>query len=53
MAKKPVKKMTMKQWEKSPQDAAMDKSGKYGAEGSKKDIKGDKALLAKLNKGKK
>ena len=53
MAKKPGKKMTMKEFEKSPQDMAMDKSGKHGKEGSKKDIKFDKALLAKMNKGKK
>jgi len=53
MAKKPGKKMTMAEYEKSPADKAMDKSGKHGGEGSKKDMKFDKALLAKMNKGKK
>lgn len=43
------KKMTMKQYERSSMDRKADKSGKHGPEGSKKDIKADKAALAKIN----
>lgn len=46
-----AKKMTMKQFEKSPADRRADKAGRHGAEGSKKDIAADKRALAKINKG--
>jgi hypothetical protein len=47
MAKKP---MNMKQWEKSKMDEKMDKSGKYGKEGSKKEQAADKKALKAYNK---
>lgn len=54
MAKKPAKKkMTMKQFEKSAMDKKADKAGKHGKEGSKKDMRMDKKMLAAYNKGKK
>lgn len=46
------KKTTMKQWEKSKADEKMDKSGKYGGEGSAKDKAADKKMLAAKNKKK-
>lgn len=46
------KKMTMKQFEKSAVDKKADKAGKHGKEGSKKDVRMDKAALAKINKRK-
>ena len=42
-------KMTMKQYEKSAADRKADKARKHGKEGSAKDIKADKAALAKIN----
>ena len=47
------KKMTMAEWEKSPQDRKADAAGKHGKEGSAKDKAVDKRDLAKFNKGKK
>lgn len=44
-----AKKMTMKQFERS----AADKAGKHGKEGSAKDIREDKKMLAKINKKRK
>lgn len=44
-----TKKMTMKQWEKSPMDAKLDKAGKHGPEGSAKDKAADKRDLAAYN----
>jgi len=47
-----MKKMTMKEWEKSPMDKKLDK--KHGLkEGSKKDNAADKKALAAYNKKKK
>jgi len=52
MAKAPAKKMTMKEWERSSmdkkKDAALKKKGVK--EGSKMDMKMDKAALAAYNK---
>lgn len=48
-----AKKMTMKELERTKADQRADKSGRHGPEGSKKDIRMDKALLAKFNKGRK
>lgn len=45
--------MTMKQFEKSPQDRKADKAGKHGPEGSKKDKAMDRMALAKINKNRK
>lgn len=47
------KPMTMKQWEKSFMDAKLDKAGKHGKEGSKKDKVADKKALAAYNKKRK
>lgn len=44
------KKMTMKQYEKSAMDKKMDKLGKHGKEGSKKDKAMDKKAVKKINK---
>ena len=46
-------KMTMKQYEKSAYDKKMDKLGKHGKEGSKKDMAADKAAMKKMAKKKK
>lgn len=46
------KKMTMKKFENSLMDAAADKAGKHGKEGSKKDRKADAAAVKKMNKKK-
>lgn len=43
--------MTTKQFEKSKMDSKMDKSGKYGKEGSAKDRAADKKMLTAKNKG--
>ena len=48
-AQKYARALTMKEWEKSPMDAKMDKSGRHGKEGSPKDMKADKEALAKHN----
>lgn len=48
-----AKKMNMRQWEKSAMDEKMDKSGKYGKEGSKSEQAADRKALARFNKGKK
>jgi len=55
MAKAPSKKMSMKEWEKSPMDKKMDKklATKGVKEGSKKDMAMDKKALAAYNKKKK
>jgi len=55
MAKAPPKKMSMKEWEKSPMDKKMDKklAAKGVKEGSKKDMAMDKKALAAYNKKKK
>jgi len=45
-----AKALTMKQWEKSPMDAKLDKSGRHGKEGSPKDMAADKKALAAYNK---
>jgi hypothetical protein len=49
------KKMSMKEWEKSPMDKKMDKklAAKGVKEGSKKDMAMDKKALAAYNKKKK
>lgn len=44
-----AKKMTMKEWEKTPADKKMDKKMGY-KEGSKADVKADKKGLAAINK---
>ena len=44
-----AKKMTMKQLERSAADRRADAAGKHGKEGSAKDVRMDKALLAKMN----
>lgn len=46
-------KMTMKRYEKSTADRKMDASGKYGKEGSKKDMAVDKKAVARMNAKKK
>lgn len=46
-----MKKMTIKQYEKSSMDKKADKSGKHGKEGSAKDKRMDKKALNKINKG--
>lgn len=45
-----MKKMTMAEFEKSPEDAKMDASGKYGREGSSKDKAADKRMLKAINR---
>lgn len=45
-----AKKMTMKNLERSAADRRADAAGKHGKEGSARDVKADKKLLAKLNK---
>lgn len=45
-------KMTMRKWEGSAADRKMDKSGKYGKEGSKKEQAADRKMIAKINKKK-
>ena len=47
------KKMTMKQFERSAADRAADKAGKHGKAGSAKDIREDRKMRAKMNKGRK
>lgn len=47
------KKMTLKMFEKSPQDKKADKAGRHGPEGSKKDKAMDKKAVAKINKKRK
>ncbi len=44
---KPMK-MSMKSYEKTAYDKKMDKEGKHGKEGSKKDLKMDKAAMKKM-----
>lgn len=48
--KMPMKKMTMKQFEKSSMDRKMDTRLK---EGSKADVRADRKALSKVNKGRK
>ena len=43
-------KMTMKDYEDSAEDKKVDKSMKYGGEGSKNDAKHDKEVVEKANK---
>jgi hypothetical protein len=42
----------MKKFEKSALDKKVDASGKYGKEGSKKDIAADKKAVKNINAGK-
>ncbi len=44
-----MKKMTMKQYERSAADKKADKSGKHGKEGSAKDKAADRKALRKIN----
>ena len=46
-------KMTSAKYEKSAADRKADASGKHGKEGSAKDMKADRAAVAKINKGRK
>lgn len=46
-------KMTAVMYEKSAADRKADASGKRGKEGSMKDMKADRAAIAKINKGRK
>ena len=41
-------KMTLKSYEKTAYDKRMDKTGKHPKEGSKKDVKMDKAAMRKM-----
>jgi hypothetical protein len=54
MAKAPPKKMSMKEWEKSPMDKKMDKklAAKGIKEGSKKEQAMDRAAMKKYEKKK-
>jgi hypothetical protein len=46
-------KMTMAKHEKSAADRKADAAGKHGKEGSAKDVKADRAAVAKISKGRK
>ena len=46
-------KTTTAKYEKSAADRKADAAGKHGKEGSAKDVKADRAAVAKVNKGRK
>lgn len=45
-------KTTLAKYEKSSADHKAHEAGKHGKEGSAKDVKADRAAVAKINKGK-
>lgn len=52
-SRKPKRKMTMAEFERSPEDRKTDKSGRHGKEGSAKDRRADAKALAKINRKRK